>query len=118
MGYQVIAVSPDRPTKLQASIRESEFTYQLLSDSQMVTAKAFGLAYQLDAETVEGYREFGIDLEELSGQGHHQLPVPAVFLIGTDAVIDFQYVNPDYKVRLDPDLLLEAARVALEDDGV
>ena len=80
----------------------------------MIAAKAF----QIDAETVERYRESGINLEKSSEQGHHLLPVPTVFLIGTDAVIDFQYVNPNYKVCLDPEMLLEAALFALKDDRV
>ena len=38
------------------------------------------------------------------------LPVPAVFLVGTDQIVRFQYANPDHKVRLQADALLEAAR--------
>ncbi|HRN25423.1 MAG: hypothetical protein IT276_02225 [Ignavibacteriaceae bacterium] len=37
------------------------------------------------------------------------LPVPAVFIVDQDAIIQFEYVNPDYKVRLDKDVLLKAA---------
>jgi hypothetical protein len=40
------------------------------------------------------------------------LPVPAVFLIGgTKCLIEFEYVNPDYRVRINPELLLAAANV-------
>jgi hypothetical protein len=38
------------------------------------------------------------------------LPAPSTFIIGTDGIINFQYTNPDYKVRLHPDVLLAAAR--------
>ncbi len=55
-------------------------------------------------------RGFGIDLEEESGADHHLLPVPSVFLIDREGVIRFRYFNPDYKVRIDNDSLLEAAR--------
>jgi len=64
---------------------------------------------------VEKYLTFGIDLEKASGQDHHVLPVPSTFLIGADGVIRFQYTNPDYKVRLHPDVLLAAARAYLDD---
>jgi hypothetical protein len=43
---------------------------------------------------------------------HHELPVPAVFLVGTNLVIQFEYVNPDYSVRVHSELLLAAARLA------
>jgi peroxiredoxin len=38
------------------------------------------------------------------------MPAPSTYLIGTDGVIRFQYTNPDYTVRLHPDVLLAAAR--------
>ncbi len=55
-------------------------------------------------------RDLGIDLEAASGQRHHLLPVPAVFLLGSDGVIRYRYANPDYRVRLDPAVLVEEAR--------
>ena len=45
------------------------------------------------------------------------MPVPAAFVIGTDGIIDFQYLNPDYKVRVDPDVLVSAARAGLADSS-
>lgn len=77
----------------------------------MNAAKAFGLAFRVPAETVDRYKGFGIDLEARSGQPHHLLPVPAVFVLDEDARIQFQYVNPDYRVRIPAKLVLEAARI-------
>ena len=77
----------------------------------MELAKAFGLAFQVDEKTYKIYQGYGIDLEASSGETHHLLPVPAVYLVGTDGVVDFNYVNPDYKVRLSADLVLDAAKV-------
>lgn len=37
-------------------------------------------------------------------------PAPATFIIGTDGKVRFGYVNPDYTVRLTPEVLLAAAR--------
>ncbi len=76
----------------------------------MAAARAFGIAFTLDAETTKLYKGYGIDLKQASGKDHGQLPVPAVFIAGTDGVIDFQYVNPDYAVRLSADVVLAAAR--------
>jgi hypothetical protein len=38
------------------------------------------------------------------------LPAPAVFIVSGKGQILFQYVNPDYKVRLHPEILLAAAK--------
>jgi len=110
LGYRIIAVSPDRPEELKKSLGKHKLTYQLLSDSSMDAAKAFGVAFRVDDGTLAKYKGFGIDLEVASGQKHHYLPVPSVFLIGTDGVIKFRSSNPDYKVRLSNEDLLAAAR--------
>jgi peroxiredoxin len=109
LGYQILAISPDRPEKLAETVDKQHLTYTLLSDSEMKAAKAFGIAFRVANETLRRYDEYGIDLEEASGQSHHFLPVPSVFIVGTDGVIDFSYTNPDYKVRIAPEELLKAA---------
>lgn len=110
MGYQILAVSPDRPELLKKSVDEHDLSYSLYSDSPMEVSKAFGLAFRLDDQTFNRYRENGIDLTERSGYDHHLLPVPAVFLIDTNGKIQFQYVNPDYKTRIKSSVLLAAAK--------
>lgn len=110
LGFQVVAISPDRPEQLAESIHKEQLTYALLSDSDMTLAKAFGLGFRVDDKTLERYQGFGIDLEQASGQRHHLLPVPAVYLVDTQGTIRFAHWNPDYKTRLGPDELIAAAR--------
>ncbi len=108
----MVAASADRPEQLRKTLKEQELSYTLLSDARAEGARGFGIAWQVsDAERKEllGY---GIDLEAASGETHHLLPVPAVFLIDRAGVIRFRYFNPDYKVRIDNASLLEAARRA------
>lgn len=114
MGYRIMAISPDLPANLKTSVEKGELTYTLLSDSTMAAAKAFGLAFTVDDATLAKYEEYGINLETASGEKHHMLPVPAVFLIGKDGIIDFVYANPDYKTRIDSEVLLAAAKAALK----
>jgi peroxiredoxin len=59
---------------------------------------------------VEKYLQWNVDLEAVSGESHHVLPAPATFIVASDGMIRFQYTNPDYHVRLHPDVLLAAAR--------
>ncbi len=106
-GYQIAAISPDRPEELQKSITRHSLTYNLYSDSSMSAAKAFRLAFTVDNVTVVKYRLVGINLEKASGEKHHMLPVPAVFIVDMDGVIRYAYSNPDYKVRMETDKILE-----------
>jgi len=110
LGYQLIAVSTDRPQKLKETLGKNAIKYTLLSDNKMTASRAFGLAFKVPDELVKKYKnQYKIDLEDASGETHHLLPVPAAFIIGTDGVIKFGYINPDYKVRVEPMVLLAAA---------
>ena len=71
-----------------------------------------GIAYRLDAAGVAQYKRAGVDLEEASGETHHELPVPSAFLVEKGGRILWVYSNPDYKVRPENEQLLEAARGA------
>ncbi|MEM8984141.1 MAG: peroxiredoxin-like family protein [Pseudomonadota bacterium] len=110
-GVDVYFLSADRPEILVDSLTE-KVDYELLSDASLEVGRRFGIAFRLDDETVEKYKGYGLDLEETSGYDHHQLPVPAVFLIGADGEIDFVHANPDYKERLEPAKLLAAAGIS------
>lgn len=114
LGFEVWFVSPDRP-ELLAEGEPSEFDYTLLSDADMAAAEAFGIAFRLEPDTLERYRGFGVDLAERSGEAHGALPAPATFLVGRDGTIQFAFVNPDYTVRLAPEVLLAAARAYADD---
>jgi peroxiredoxin len=111
LGYQIVAVSPDKSEKLAATKDKQATTYTLVSDSDATGIKGFGIAYRMDDQTFDTYKnKYKIDLEEYSGAKHHLLPAPAVFIISGKGQILFQYVNPDYKVRLHPEILLAAAK--------
>jgi peroxiredoxin len=113
LGVQLLAIAPDKPSKLKETIEKHKMSFRLLSDSNMAVARSFGVAYKLDDQTLGELRKYNIDVEDASGQRHHMLPVPAVFLIATNGVIQFQYANPDYQVRLDPELLIAAVNIIL-----
>ena len=110
-GVDVYFLSADRPEILIDSLDADVTDYQLLSDASLAVARSFGIAFRLDDETYAKYKTYGIDLEESSGYDHHQLPVPAVFLIGDDGKIEFAHAEADYKVRLPAPKLLAAAGI-------
>ncbi len=92
------------------SLEVGELGYTLFSDSEMIAARAFGIAFQLEPDEVELYTGYGVDLEAAAGRDHHQLPVPSVFLVEKGGTVRWVYSNPDYKVRPDNAQLLGAAR--------
>lgn len=114
LGYQIIAVSPDKPEELKKSLEKNELNYTLLSDSKMEASRSFGIAFRVSDSVNERYKKVNINLEKSAGENHQLLPVPSVFITGIDGTIKFEYVNPNYKVRIDPELLLAAAKSSLK----
>ena len=76
----------------------------------MEAAKAFGVAYKLDTQTLEKLASYEIDIEKASGETHHILPVPAVFLTDKNGMITYRYFDADYTKRLSSENLLKAAK--------
>lgn len=109
LGFDIWFISIDKPEVLLASLDDPDIGYTLYSDSSLDATRSFGLAFKVDDALVKKYLTYDIDLEKASGENHHVLPAPATFIIGADGVVNFTYVNPDYKVRLHPDVLLAAA---------
>jgi peroxiredoxin len=113
LGFAVWFVSPDRP-ELLAEGGDAAQGYQLLSDPDASATEAFGVAFRLDDETHAQYKNFGVDIDTRSGVANQVLPVASTFLIGKDGIVQFAYANPDYTVRLSPEVLVAAAEAYIE----
>ena len=96
---------------LKTVIAAKELTFPLLSDSNLETTEAFGLAFHMDDATVATYKnEYKIDLEKASGQTHHNLPVPAVYIVDASGTVGFSFSNPNHEIRLSNDELMKEAQ--------
>jgi len=110
LGYNLIAVSPDKVSKFSETIKKHKLNYTLISDSNLNLADHMHLSFKLDDKTLAIYKTYGINLEEASGKKHHSLPLPAVYVIDSKGLVHFNYVNPNYKVRLNEKILLHALK--------
>ena len=106
LGAKLVAISPDTVDNSQANASKLKIPFPLLSDSNVTAARAFGLAFTVDDVTVTKYKGFGIDLPKASGQDHHTLPVPAVYIVDKSGKVSFAHSNPDYTKRLDVQTIL------------
>ncbi len=106
LGYQIFGVTIDQASKLNITNEKAESLIPVYSDASSEAIKAFGLDWKVGDETFEKYKqEYKLDLEEWSGEAHHKLPVPAVYVVKEGKVL-FQYVNPDHSKRLKVETLL------------
>jgi len=107
-GFQIYAVAQDTPEVNAGVMAKQKLSFPVLADEGLEVARAFGLVFGVDGETVKTYKQYGIDLVGLYGKQAPEMPVPAVYLIGSDGKVLFHFVNPDYRVRLEPSVLKAA----------
>jgi peroxiredoxin len=110
LGYQLIAIGADSPEKLKETMTNDTLSYIVLSDYNAEASTAFGVAFRLDDNAFNAYKKNDMDLDKISGNTKHILPVPSVFLIDKEGIIKFQHSNPNFIDRLDNDKILEEAR--------
>jgi peroxiredoxin len=110
LGASLVAISPQIKANSRKSVRQNELSFPILSDSKNDVAAAFGLRFTLPDYLIELYKSFGNDLPKINDDPSWTLPMPARFVIGTDGIITYAEVNPDYTLRPDPSELLPALR--------
>ena len=100
MNYQIIAISPDQPQDLQITQDKENIHYQLLSDSNGELCKKMGIAYK----TPEHYKK---NITEGPFQINDEfIPLPSLYVINTDGIILFNYINLDITHRIKGKMLL------------
>lgn len=115
LGYKLVGISTDSVKDLQQSIQNMDLQYELLSDFNSELSQAFGLAFFTDKATTTRYIN-RLNLtnplkQNKEGEARLVLPVPAIYLVDETGLVQFSYVNPNFKVRLHEQVLLKAAEI-------
>jgi peroxiredoxin len=105
-GASLIAISPQTAPNSRKSQRDNKLGFPILSDVRSEVANAFGIRFALPDYLVELYKGFKNDLPAFNDDPSWVLPMPARYVIGTDGIIAYSEVNPDYTQRPDPSELL------------
>lgn len=109
LGATILAVSVDKPDSEAKMVRDNSLGFEVISDTQAEILKAYKVMYQVPDELAQKYRgEYKIDLEAYSGRKDNIIAVPATYVIDKTGKIIFAYANEDYKVRTQPQEVLDA----------
>jgi len=109
-GATLVAISPELPDKATDTQARHTLEFDVLSDVGNRVSEAFGLTFELPEQLRPIYTKLGIDIPAFNGDDSFALPVPASYVIDSDSVIRYHFVNADYTRRLEPDDLLRALR--------
>ncbi|MFT6633253.1 MAG: peroxiredoxin [Bacteriovoracaceae bacterium] len=96
---QLVAISVDRPKVAMKMKRNFDLKYTVLSDRMANSLKAFKIVNKVDGNLVKTYKNsYKIDIEADSGETHHMIAHPAVFIV-KDSKIIYSDIHTNYKER-------------------
>jgi peroxiredoxin len=108
-GAVFVAVSPQTARQNDFMAGQHRLPFPLLHDAGNKVAAQFGLAYAVPPQMVEYYRSILVNLSFINGDQSGTLPLPATYVIGRDGRVVFAEAHADFRVRPEPEEVLEAA---------
>ena len=111
LGATLVAISPQVPDGSLTKSEISEMTFTVLSDQNAKVASQYGVAWEVPEFLLDHMHvDRNLDLEKINNGNGIVLPIPATFIIGTDGIIAWNYVNVDYRTRSEPEEIVEALK--------
>ena len=103
----IVAISVENPDKSLSVAQKNKVSFDVLSDPKLETARKFGIVYQLDSDTNEKYKGYGIDLVKQNETKTPDLPLSATYIVNQKGEIVYAFLEPDYKKRAEPNEIIE-----------
>lgn len=113
LGATLLAVSPQTPDHSLSLSEKHALAFPVLSDQGNRVARSYGLVFSVAPTLRPVLQGLGIDVPEHNGDPSWELPMPGVFIVGSDGVIKQASIEADFTKRLEPSALLAGLREAL-----
>ena len=111
LGATIVAISPQVPDGSLTTDEISNMEFTVLSDQDAKVASHYGVAWEVPAFLMEHMRvDRNLDLEKINNGNASILPIPATFIIDTEGIVTWNYVNVDYRTRSEPNEIIEALK--------
>lgn len=109
LGATLVAISPQVPDGSLTKSEISEMPFTVLSDQDAKVASAYGVAWKVPEFLIDHMRnDRHLDLDTINNGDGSILPIPATFIIGTNGIVTWNYVNVDYRTRSEPQEIIDA----------
>jgi len=106
-GASLIALSPELPDKSLSTSEKNDLEFTVLSDVGNKVGKEYGVVYELTPAVASMY-ENGFGLSKYNGNKSNELPLAATYVIDKNGIIQYAFLDEDYKKRAEPTVIIEA----------
>jgi peroxiredoxin len=110
LGATLVAISPQVPEKLIEIANRFGLGFPVASDTGYRLGRRFGLTFTSSVQAQAHARARGGDLGVTLGTGQWELPMPSVVVVDQDRVVRFADVHPDWLVRTEAGVVIDAVR--------
>lgn len=108
-GAQLVAVTPQTPSRSAGQIAKDAYPFPILSDLDDHVMKAYNLYFEVPEAVRNLYlQDFSLDIADYNGKGRYGLPVPGTFIIDRQGIIRATFADTDYTKRMEPAAIIEA----------
>ncbi len=97
----LLALTPELPDSTLSTQDKHNLKFDVLSDIDNRVAHQYNVVFKLTNEVAVAYEQ-GFNLSKYNGNSSAQLPLAATYIIGTDKVIKYAFLDADYRNRAEP----------------
>jgi peroxiredoxin len=106
-GATLVALTPELPDNSLNTKEKNNLEFEVLSDVNSEVGKQYGIIYKLTKEVAEYYKK-GVNLEKYNGEDSYTLPLAATYVINTNGIVTYAFLDADYRNRAEPAEIIEA----------
>jgi len=110
LNASLLGLSPQIPDKLLAIKERHGLEFLVGSDLHNELGRRFGILYSYDEPSRQAALARNSAIGDVTGTGTWELPKPTVLVVGTDRVVRFVDVSPDWLVRTEAGPIIDAVR--------
>jgi len=107
VGAHLVAISPELPDSSLSTIEKNQLSFTVLSDMGNAVARQYGVVFKLTYAVAQRYQN-GFDLNAYNGDKSDELPLAATYVIDVGGVIQYAFLDVDYRNRAEPNDILNA----------
>ena len=105
LGAQLLALTPELPDKSLSTSEKNNLAFEVLSDIDNRVGKQYGIVFQLHEGVAKIYGQ-KFSLSAYNGNKENELPLAATYIIGQDGILEYAFLDSDYRNRANPEDLV------------
>ncbi|GET45329.1 peroxiredoxin-like family protein [Capnocytophaga felis] len=109
LNTNLVALTPELPDHSLSTQEKNKLEFEVLTDLNNEVARLYGVVFKLDDKTAQRYEQ-ALHLSSRNGTNSSELPVPATYIIDKKGKIRYAFVNPNYKERANPEVIIQELR--------